>query len=1385
MANKGLRDYCKYITQDVGNSKVMVNINKTDANMHINIPLYSSKAEIANSIGLLFTLSERNTDYKFGKGISLNYFKELFKSGDYKTKNSDGSITTYTFDRSEGDYIKYYYDRETQTTLVEDLYPGATYKNYLIDKHRNISYYSNTTSLNKYPIKIVSNDGRATDFQYNGSNLFKIIGKENDNTTEEIKFTYANFGGVEKLSLIEIFRESNIINSIVFDYSSNYLNKIIYKNEKGLRIGESEFSFDFTNHIITVIDVISGYRIKYTLDSSNTFITEFIDGYNTTFTKGTKTTLAYNDINTNEDVTIITENNDSLRTYFDDSNYPMYEVDNKGRAVCYLFEVNNRYIKPTLISNSFDNRFLTSSDNLIKNGSFTDLSNWTKVGSGGAVQIISKATNDYTNSFLGGTAVEISSASTTEVSIKQDIAVNYNPQDSLTLIVWGKELVNSDDLTNVAFVRVKCKKNGSEISSLRKELVFKKSNKTIPIWQLQMIEVNQSQEFDKIEVEIVVSRRVKFWFDGVQLYKRPLGQIFSYDNLGNISYSKAGNFSNYNLFNDNSFITQALGSDEVTHSYVYNDMGKVEHQASSYNLSTEYSYDNYGNVSKVKNIINNDFIETNYTHKEATSDSTKYKNTTTDDSGISIASIYNKTLLQLSEVNNPLGEVTKYSYDNYNRLSILEVIKNQTNSKTTNSYNEKHQLKDCIVNTSSGYTYHYDAIGRLDYILVGNTTPATNKLTEYTYDDDSVYSGLIKSIKHGANGDKYIFTYDKNNDDRITSVSLQKPGGNSIEIFKYIYDIYDRLEKIIDLRTIEGASNIATEFKYDHKDRLIKTTNTGLVSDSSEITYNDFDEVNTVLYKDSTKVVFQGFDYLKKSKGMSPEAFIEYYKYQLHSVIGESTSKINYSCFFIEKIKENGTIRTSKKLNVVGKNSDGIVVKKEITPSKGGQLLPAPSYDGLVPSLYQSPNNIYLSYTMGHPSIKSQTVMFWFKTSKSYSETTPNHLFSIGTTYGSQNYLGVWVNSSGRLVLDITDKLGNNYSNLISTSKSYLVGEWNFFSISWELKSSQWTYKLVLNNEYILYISSTIGLNFGDTWEINFGHSRAGSNEHFKFTGSFAALVATTGYAMSSSEVKQFYRLSKEYIFDNSYIDTSQKTVFLENTNLYRFDNYNNSFLSNIDIIPLHNSKVSVKGVKPIITTDRRLMSYDRDKAFNFNKVMKRYAYVADGAKLVYNFNLGNNGSIAVNAIFNEDGKNQYIFQNKDSSGRTLGFLRNSNKWLCVEMDGAIYQTGLSIDNNNWSFLSLSWKILYDNDPELGTVYRFLLMRGSSIVERDIESSFKYTTFKETSIGRRLIERPPVNETDYNVSDALMGQMEMLVYKNSYLDYSGLIDLKSKLVVSG
>ena len=113
MANKGLKNYTKQLTQQLGNAcGVSVNINEADANLIMTLPLFKTLGRAPIDLSLIYNHQNKDVANPFGKGMRLNLFEKISSSGsNYVFDNCDGSTDIYVND---------VFNKETGCKLVKE-----------------------------------------------------------------------------------------------------------------------------------------------------------------------------------------------------------------------------------------------------------------------------------------------------------------------------------------------------------------------------------------------------------------------------------------------------------------------------------------------------------------------------------------------------------------------------------------------------------------------------------------------------------------------------------------------------------------------------------------------------------------------------------------------------------------------------------------------------------------------------------------------------------------------------------------------------------------------------------------------------------------------------------------------------------------------------------------------------------------------------------------------------------------------------------------------------------------------------------------------------------------------------------------------------------------
>ena len=240
---------------------------------------------------------------------------------------------------------------------------------------------------------------------------------------------------------------------------------------------------------------------------------------------------------------------------------------------------------------------------------------------------------------------------------------------------------------------------------------------------------------------------------------------YEYDNNGNVTkiIEPNSNATSYGYDSDDNLISVENGSSTV--SYTYNNSGNLS-AINHNNFAYQYNYDIYNNLIATK-VGNKTLVSNTYNTGNGNLISTRYGN----------------------------GYELLYSYDDYDNVTeIKEKDNNTTNVIVTYAYNKKGLVSKCV-DTKSGDTtiYEYDCRGDLVNYIVDNTSEGTKSAYCCYYNEkgefveiNSLY-GYERKVISGTDesGNSYLvnddlkLTTEKDKFDRVTSYSQKLNGYNN------------------------------------------------------------------------------------------------------------------------------------------------------------------------------------------------------------------------------------------------------------------------------------------------------------------------------------------------------------------------------------------------------------------------------------------------------------------------------------------------------------------------------------------------------------------------------------------------------------------------------
>ncbi|MDE6656416.1 MAG: hypothetical protein K2J85_05430, partial [Anaeroplasmataceae bacterium] len=282
---------------------------------------------------------------------------------------------------------------------------------------------------------------------------------------------------------------------------------------------------------------------------------------------------------------------------------------------------------------------------------------------------------------------------------------------------------------------------------------------------------------------------------------------------------------------------------------------------------------------------------------------------------------------------------------------------------------------------------------------------------------------------------------------------------------------------------------------------------------------------------------------------------------------------------------------------------------------------------------------------------------------------------------------------------------------------------------------------------------------------------------YFDLNCCITALMIGYGNTLSQQKMYEYYSVTKDYIMGAANLKEDAVDFGAASTH-----NLSETMLNQFDIFPLHSHAKSISGTTPSIYDVRRVSSEDRDRTYQFNNQIKRYAYVADEVgRLEYSLEGFSGGTIMMRAFISTDADtSQYFFQLKDAKGQTLSLYRNSSKYLAIELNEKIYLTDLTFDTKKWHTIGLSFtkgEEFESVESGYSTNMRVYLDGKIYSTLRAINSPFNQL---KLSLGKRFDTTNPSNVI-HKGCYPLLGQIEMLATRPTHCELSTLNTLSNEL----
>lgn len=1389
MFNKGLKEQYYFLTHKVGEfANTYINLSQAYANLHMILPLYHDSDNENISLSFYYSLFDCNVLSICGKGTSLNLYRKLEKRTDEKiyVTNPDGSIDTYI---KGGGKRNTYINGQTQC-VVEDNYNSIEpYESKMVFIDKNKTRYIYSYFCLSYPEEIDFPNGTYITLSVSSSPGTARIDAIDDHDKTKIYFEYLN----DLLSIIKIKKNNITVYEIMLSYDTqSRLTNIIYK--KGVTaFAKYVYSFDIDNHQIMVQDAITKYRIKYNIENGR--VISFKDGYDEKLTKGQETKITYQSSNT----TVTYYNGLTNIVFFNNEGYPIFDVDPLKRVRNYKYDGSK------VVEKSFyqvNQSTYVKEHSLFQNPLFQEEMTFWRVNGNGRIKV-NTIQNQLLQEIIGTHVLDVS-GDNSPVSIRQKVSIVGNIGDEMVFGIWMKNCyfpnTTLDSLVNFKLYIY----NGTTMIDTKSYNVSNKEFGASSNWNYITFAFQAPSFYTAIELEIIVYE-LETWvyFTSVQLYKKTYGALYQYNNEGDrIGKVVGGTHSTIQYYETDTVyrdLMSQITKDGTIYAMKYNNKRGIVEMQTNGEVRILQKYDEKGRVvqKQTLDIQGEGYnIQTKYDSVEAVS-APYYQMQVTNENSSKTTYCFDKIYHQLKyleymnenniirkenerdALGNIIQSILSYKIWNPEDETITSPLE-ENEEKILYTYNEQNQLTSIETEYTYGYYYSYDSLGRLSEIKIG---PLYNEeegnlaipLKRYTYVEDKtidntamVYTNKIATCHSTLDGYTYKINYDIY--DRISSIQKKEVTETEYTTcLTYVYNEAGLLKQSIDVQT-----NYIQNYHYNLNHQLIEMND----NDENKITYQ-YDNLGNVCAKSYTtkeETIEQSYSSFAKSLGVNAKTYFEGVKYS-------KTNEHTYSCFFTEDCV----------LQYNEKDKTNNYIPKKITPFTEVNIernrenrLPIVEYKKVG-------NKNILAYLI--PAEKEekgieQSISIWIKPDN-INQIEDEFIFivtekNILTTKADKNTILVRKKGSN-IYLDIRDNQG-----VIHTIQSSCLidnTKWNFVSASWKFTPNADSIlceaKLMVNG-YFNYLTenwTNTTVLLGKEAILSIGGIYFPLISVCNFISKFTGLMVSDGFMKKDYQITQDFMSSKEYVFDSVQYNEDIETIYHSESNLYSALG-NEELFKTFDVIPLNQSLLSVNGTAPYDLTKRKTVDFDIERSFAYDDKIKRNAYISDGASLIYDFNFGNIGTIALKMKIRGYRKAQYIFHNNAINATTptnfglAMFTDTLTTRIYIVTDQRTYATPLFIQRDQWHFISMSWQKVITSDSVASSRFNIKVMLDNEVYETDIEWNIITNPHFITYIGS--YSRKP-NEVEDIKNHPLLSFIEMVSHRNVYATNATLQQLKVAL----
>ncbi len=1082
----------------------------------------------------------------------------------------------------------------------------------------------------------------------------------------------------------------------------------------------AHISLEYAANKITVIDESTNQRTEYTFNENK--VTLIRTGYGSEFKQEKSFALSYEDHQT-----IITDESQNRScVIFDSNGFPSVEFDDKGHVVKTVFDPETKQLisqSAVIEANMYDFDVMQDStiDDFSYDASKVDVT----------YQAINQ--NDIMKNVLGGFVYNVKGKNVSGQNLRYIIDVDGLSCDSYTLMLWGKQNNITTD-SNKATVTMSFD-NGFSSSA-----VFNKTSaEDLGNYELKLLEITPTTSFSKITISLDILGVADIDVGGIQLIKRTALSSAQYDDKGNIVGAELGGKGVRVEYNADNMPNKTVGDDSTVSYYEYDDFGNATKVRSAYGVTLSNTYNStYKNnivSSTTSNISNTKKLSSLKTY----TDDGRFVASESDEMAKNTQLTYDK-YGNLATIKDAMNAIASLGYNDSAMLSTLSLINSNDEvvMSATYTYDEKNRISSITLANESKYGFTYDDCNNITQISLNDTV-----VFQYEYD---VKGRLVKQKYGGADSDYFKFTYTE--DDFISSI-LYKSASSSSEIEKFTYYYNDR--GLVSSIENENGNPIHT-FEYDVDGNIIKEIQNSFVLERK---YNEIDGVAETKRQFSTyESIRQSFDSVERSKAFSID------------VLADSDSKQHYFGSFLH----NDYI-------VHGDNVLGPAYLTSETP-----VIFTRGLDDKLPYIHVDSTH-KLKYRMQIPDAENAdcaSIKFWFRpTTRDAGKcllcvTEPNSVGAIKIELTQTD-----------IKLTLRKANGTYYTaQTLYSDASYQLNKWNFFALNFYHRddgvgySSVSDFRLTLNESTttMRLVEQPFSITLGNGCVYSFGH------DYQNILGSTSIDIACLSIAPinyeTQNKIDEFYHASKELINTtemssssiNSYCDFGQTKVY-------------NSNYNGFEVYPLHDDVMSLSGLRPKIYNTRNSFVNRKERSFGFDAKNKAYAYIADGAKLVYNKSFSGSGTIAMRAISFADYVERYLCECVDATGNSIALCVDDHNALVLKYCGQNKVLCGDFTPNVWHNVSMSFRF--------GTAEEYYLDTETKTLRITIDNESNEVVFtSSTSLGSSLdvyvgrAKNGVVADDwidDFENCYPLQGCIEMLAMKGSYSESSTITTLFNNL----